>query len=62
MLFPDMSLKEQGEIRGLQEGRRGGGRGVKSKLGKDPCIIKLSSGREAPKYDLELLPGPGLMI
>lgn len=57
------SAEEQGEIRALQEerggGREGRGGGTHS---KDPCIIKLSSGREAPKYDLELLPVLRLMI
>lgn len=41
--FADISLKEQGEIRALQEEEGGG------KLGKALCIIKLSSGREAPE-------------
>lgn len=40
--FADVSLKEQGEIRALWWGRGGG-------LGKALCIIKLSSGREAPE-------------
>lgn len=43
--FADISRKEQGEIRALQEEEeeRGGG-GCKAL-----CIIKLSSGREAPR-------------
>lgn len=41
--FADISLKEQGEIRALQEEEGGG------KLSKALCIIKLSSGREAPE-------------
>lgn len=45
--FADISLKEQGEIRALQE--EGGGREEGGKLGKALCIIKLSSGREAPE-------------
>lgn len=44
--FADISLKEQGEIRALQE--EGGGE-EGGKLGKALCIIKLSSGREAPE-------------
>lgn len=57
------SAEERGEIRALQEEREGGreGRGGGTHS-KDPCIIKLSSGREAPKYDLELLPVLRLMI
>lgn len=45
--FADISLKEQGEIRALQE--EGGGGAEGGKLGKALCIIKLSSGREAPE-------------
>lgn len=58
------SAEEQGEIRALQEEREGGGEGRRGggTHSKDPCIIKLSSGREAPKYDLELLPVLRLMI
>lgn len=44
--FADISLQEQGEIRALQE--EGGGE-EGGKLGKALCIIKLSSGREAPE-------------
>lgn len=49
--FADIGLKEQGEIRALQEEEEeGGGRGGGvCKLGKALCIIKLSSGREAPR-------------